>query len=604
MFDFFAEINFTKNNSVIQDDFFNKQKVYQKLVFKNHSAEINHSKFVWLTKDEENDSFYEDNQYFTLVYGYVFTRLDSRFSLGKKKLNPQEITMLFNGYGEKMIDDIKGAFTILIFNKSKNEIKLFNDKLNINNVYYSYREDRFLVSSSLSAFTCYNNEFGQTNVKSLIAYYLFDFVLNKESFIENVKTISSATCLTVNEQGISEKLYWDIFQSFSNSQPEFDENTGIEKIEAVLKENLNLYLDQPKETAFALTGGYDSRTNLALLSDKVKDCFFYSYGIERSFDITIPEKISSKLGLNFTSFPVDSKFRADFDENAEIAVALGDGTTEMSRGNYVSVYKDFKGSYKQILTGLFGSELIKQPTSIGGYIDTNVRDILLSDDIDKTYFEIIERAKKENYINAELIEKYKDSIYHDMKNNPFLNNEYNGAPKFFFFIVGMGICNYFRKEISTERPFVENLHPFLDIEFVEILLKTPFPWIYNWGNKKSLVQNLKIHKFYALLIHRNNKILSNIISTHAYRPKLLLKKIYLPVLILEYLFYSRKINKIGIFKNEDLFWEFYSKRKEKISGYAGVFNNTQIETDFNKNLKIFTKLGSLQIWMFWNNLKL
>jgi len=603
MFDFFAEINFTKKDPKLTNDFFEKQEVYSKLLHKTYHTEFDNCKFVWLSKHEEKDFANETERYFTLIYGYVFTRLDARLDIGTKRLNAEEITKLHEEHHEKVMDSIKGSYSILIFDKQNKQVCVFTDKFNIKNVYYSYSNDQLLVSSSLSAFSHYSPEnFSKANIKSILEYYLFDFDLVNESFLENVRTLPSASYLKANEKAIEENTYWSIFKNFADSKPIYNQYDGIKQIENLLKENLKLYLGNPERTAFALTGGYDSRTNLALLNGKVDESFFYSYGLEKSYDIKLAKKVAKKLGLNFKAFIMDNNYAKSFDEDAEIAIALGDGASEMNRANYVYVYKDLFNTYDQILTGLFGSELIKRPTSLGGYIDKNVRDLLLADNVEECYEQIIKKAKTENYFKPEIIDKYKDQILIDLKNNPFIVNKYQGARKFFFYITGVGNCKYFMKEIKTERPFVENLHPYLDIEFIELLMKTPYPWVYNWETKKSLLENLKIHKFYAYLIHRNNKALSNIISTHAYKPKYLLKRIYLPILIAQFLYYRRKIKKIGIFRNQEMIWDFYSKRKNIFAKYDGLFNQQNIENEHEKHMKDFTRLSSLQIWM--NNNKI
>ncbi len=605
MFDFFAEINFKEKETKLSDDFFEKQEVYKKLPHKAYQTKFNNSKFLWISKFDDTDSVFENDQYITLIYGYVFTRLDAELKIGTKRLTAEEVSMLYLEHNRKINDYIKGSFSILIFDKQKCKVIVFTDKFNIKNIYYSYTTDQLLVSSSLSAFSHYSPEnFGKANVKSILEYYLFDFDLVNESFIKNVKTLSSSTYLLADKTGISKEKYWNIFENFANTEPVYSQYDGIKEIEKLMKKNLKLYLGNPDKTAFALTGGYDSRTNLALLNGSLNENFFYSYGLEESYDIRLAKKVAKKLDLNFRAFKMDSNYAKSFDEDAEIAIALGDGASEMNRANYVYVYKDLFNTYDQILTGLFGSELIKRPTSLGGYIDINIRDLLLTNNVDECFEKIIERAKEENFFKPEIIDEYKDQILVDLKSNPFIVNEYEGARKFFFFITGIGNCKYFMKEIKTERPFVENLHPYLDIEFIELLMKTPYPWVYNWETKKSLLENLKIHKFYAYLIHRNNKKLSNIISTHAYKPKYLLRRIYLPFLIFQFLYYRRKIKKIGIFRNEEMIWDFYQKRKAIFTKYESLFNQQNIENEHTKHIKDFTQLSSLQIWMNHNNITL
>jgi len=605
MFDFIAEINIDNSKSELKKDFFSLIDVYKKLSYHNNSIELENSRFVYLSKHENTKSVFENNEFVVLIFGYCFTRLKTEELTKKRRLFADDIADLFKKYGNEFYKQIKGSYSIIIFEKSTNKLNVYTDEFNLRKVYYAKSNDKVIISSSLAAFSNYSEkEFSKLNNKSLIEYYLFDFDLNNDTFIENVKVLEAGANLQYFDNELNINEIWNIFEHYKNIKPTLDKKTSIESTEKILKQNMEMYVNDSSKTAFALTGGYDSRTNLALLKENTKNKFFYSYGLNESFDVVISKKIAAKFKLNFKSFVTGDNFDNSFNENADISIAIGDGESEMNRANYIFAYKNIYKNYDYILTGLFGSELIKRPTSLGGYIDKNVKSILLSNDIEATYNKIIEKVKLENFINNDIIEKHKAEIFEELKENKFLNNDYSTSLKFFYYITGIGICKYFMKEIKVERPYVENLHPFLDIEFVDELLKTPFPWVYNWDIKKSLFENLKIHKFYASIISRNNKKLANIISTHAYKPKYLLKNIYLPLLIIQYFYYSRKIKKIGIFRNQNLAYDFYKKHKDDLKKYSEVFNNNDIENEHKKHMKNFTRLTSIQIWMKKNGIKI
>ena len=604
MFDFIAEINVDSSKSELKKDFFSSIDVYEKLSYHNNSIKLENSKIVYLTKHKNSKSVFENDEFIALIYGYSYTRLKSDKLTEKRRLFAKDIANLYKKYENDFYKQIKGSYSIIIFEKNSNKLNVYTDEFNLRKVYYAKSDDKLILSSSLAAFANYSEkEFSKLNNKSLIEYYLFDFDLNNDTFIENVKVLEAGANLTFYNNKLEVNRIWNIFEHYKNIKPTLDKKTSIETTEKILKQNMEMYVNDSSKTAFALTGGYDSRTNFSLLKE-TKNKFFYSYGLNESFDVVISKKIASKFKLNFKSFVTGDDFNKSFSENAEISVGIGDGESEMNRANYIFAYKNIYKNYDYILTGLFGSELIKRPTSLGGYIDKNVKSILLSDNIEATYNEIIEKAKSENFINNDLIEIHKAEIFEELNANKFLNNEYSTSLKFFYYITGIGICKYFMKEIKVERPYVENLHPFLDIEFVDELLKTPFPWVYNWDTKKSLFENLKIHKFYASIISRNNKKLANIISTHAYKPKYLLKSIYLPFLIIQYFYYSRKIKKIGIFRSQNLAYDFYKKYKDDLNAYDKVFNNKDIEHEHKKHMKNFTRLSSIQIWMKKNRIKI
>ncbi len=604
MFDFFIETGKGLKADLQPEDLFHSTKYCNKKACYVKNIKEQNIQIAILGKNKDFPEIMQNDEFLILIFGYCFTRFEDH-SEKIKRLQAKDISGIYKKYGKDIVKQIKGSYVVIIYNFKTTSLDIFTDELNLRTVHYAQTEDKLLISNSVSAFVKYSQkDFSTINTKAILEYALFDFVLTDETFIKNVHTIPPAVQLKYLDNQVEISQYWDIFNTFKNSKPELPKEAAYKKINQLLKKNLDAYLSEPEKTAFALTGGYDSRTNLALLNGKHSSGYYYSYGVKGSYDIKFAQKVARKLKLNFHPIILDNRFADNFPENALTAINVGDGMVEMSRANYIHAFKNLAVDFDYILTGLFGSELIKRPTSLGGYIDKNIQSLLFSDNIDETYREIIEKALDTACINTELLKVYEKDILNDLKSNPYINNRYPDAKKYFFYMVGWGMRKYFMKEIKAERLFVENLHPYMDIEFIELLLKTPFPWIYNWGRKKNLLDNLKIHKFYAQLMQMNNKKLTNIPTTHAYKPKYLLNKMYLPLLIAQYAFLRRKIKKVGIFNNTELMHKFYTQRKNELDEYNILFHNDKITAEFPHGIKEFNKLISLQIWMKENKLRL
>ena len=603
MFDFIIETGKVSDKNLRAEELLPTARYGNKNACYSFAYGSENFKVAGLGKNEEFPEILQQDDFYVLIFGYCFSRLSGAGQT--KRLFAKEILQLYQKYNNNIVKHIKGSYVIVVYERKNDKLSVFTDELNIRTVYYAQTNENLLLSSSLSAFTEYLPEYFSTiNTKAVLEYALFDFVLTNETFLKNVYTIPPATYFTYKNKKIAISSFWSIFKAFENTVPEFEEQEAFVKINHLLKQNLHAYLSEPEKTAFALTGGYDSRTNLALLNGKYSGGYYYSYGIKGSYDIKFARKVATKLNLNFHPFILDRRFANDFPENALTAIKMGDGLVEMSRANYIHAFKEIAGNYDYILTGLFGSELIKRPTSLGGYIDKNIRTLLFADDFEQAYRQIIEKAYKNACVNKELLKIHEKEIFNDLKSNPYIYNQYPDVRKYFFYMVGWGMRKYFMKEIKAERVFVENLHPYMDIEFIELLLKTPFPWIYNWGKKKNLLDNLKIHKFYAQLMYMNNKQLTNIPTTHAYKPKYLLNKLYLPLLIVQYTVLRRKIKKTGIFNNTELMRNFYESHKNELNEFTVLFHNDKIAGMFPQRMKEFNKLISLQIWMKENNLRL
>ncbi len=604
MFDFFIETGENLSDNRLDKDLFYSTKVCNKN--RCHQLNIKTEKLNALIygKDQNFPEVLQTEDYFVMIFGYCFSRAGDKNNQ-VIRLQADELLKIYKKSGKNIVNQIKGSYALIIFNIKSNSLSIFTDELNIRTVYYSQQGNKLIISNSLSAFIKYSPiDFSLMNTKAILEYALFDFILTNETFIKQINYLQPASHLEFKNAQIQITQYWDIFTAFNRQTPELNEQESYNQINSLLKKNLAAYLSEPEKTAFALTGGYDSRTNLALLNGRHSGGYYYSYGVKGSYDIKFAQKVAKKLDLNFTPFILDHRFAENFPDNALTAIKVGDGMVEMSRANYIHAFKDIGKDFDYILTGLFGSELIKRPTSLGGYIDKNIQSLLFTENFEDTYEQIIEKTIENGYVNKNLLKIYQNDILNDLKNNPYINNQHTEAKKYFFYMVGWGMRKYFMKEIKAERLYVENLHPYMDIEFIELLLKTPFPWIYNWAKKKNLFDNLKIHKFYAQLMQMNNKQLINIPTTHAYKPKYLLNKIYLPLLIGQYVYLRRKIKKIGIFNNTDLMRKFYEQRKDQIKEYSVLFNNKEITKNLPLGMKEFNKLISLQIWMKENKLDL
>ncbi len=604
MFDFFIETGENLSNKLLDKNLFYSTKVCNKNRCYQLNMRIDNLNALIYGKDQNFPEVLQTEDYFVMIFGYCFSRAGNENNQ-IQRLQAEEVLKIYKKSGNSIVKQIKGSYTLIIFNIKSNSLNIFTDELNIRTVYYSQQGNKLLISNSLSAFIKYSpKDFSVINTKAVLEYALFDFVLTNETFIKQINYLSPASRLEYSKNQLKSTQYWDIFTAFNKQNPELNEQESFTQINNLLKKNLSAYLSEPEKTAFALTGGYDSRTNLALLNGKHSSGYYYSYGVKGSYDIKFAQKVAKKLDLNFNPFILDHRFAENFPDNALTAIKVGDGMVEMSRANYIHAFKDIGKDFDYILTGLFGSELIKRPTSLGGYIDKNIQSLLFAENFEDTYEQIIEKAIENGCINKNLLKIYQNDILKDLKANPYISNKQDEAQKYFFYMVGWGMRKYFMKEIKAERLFVENLHPYMDIEFIELLLKTPFPWVYNWGKKKNLFDNLKIHKFYAQLMQMNNKQLTNIPTTHAYKPKYLLNKIYLPLLIGQYIYLRRKIKKIGIFNNTNLMQNFYEQRKDQIEEYHVLFNNKEITKKFPSGMKEFNKLISLQVWMKENKLEL
>lgn len=599
--DFFGHINLKQDSKIAFS--FDELLFYKQWGLNEQKFVSPGMKLVSLHKNNPHYDHFSRDQEHVYVLGFIFPRQDFASKLPKARLKASEIYQAIKTWGDQWVEKVKGSFAVISIKGDTRQVKVYTDPLNIRQVFYYQSGPVFMFSSSINALVHFlqkNRQPVEINEKSLIQYYLFDYILDNTSFIKGISPVPNGAVLSYRDQQVNVKPYFDPHRDLLPAV-NYDESTALKHLGHLLEHNMALYLQDHEKVAVALTGGYDSRLNLALLSDK-KAYNYYSYGVRESYDIRIPEQIAASLDLPYQAFYINGAYHQKYDHFAQQAVYLGDGIAEMSRANFIYPFSQLSRQYDQILTGLFGSELIKQPTSTGLFIDRNTKRLLTSNDTDQTLDHIFGEAYQQNYLSKELLKTYEDEIRQDIHRDKFFNAALPLAHKLFYFILMQGTRKYFMKEIKIEKPFVENLHPFFDLEFIQLLIQTPFAWVNNLSLKKNLIKSLQNHRFYTNLLEKYNTQLAKIISTHAYSPRLLNYKLLYPLVGLQYLFYKKKFRSVKSFNDYDLYKNFYHSRKASLDHKYHQFNNEEMENNFPNDVKNFNKLVSFQQWAFFNKI--
>ncbi|MCB9302693.1 MAG: hypothetical protein H6566_18780 [Lewinellaceae bacterium] len=535
---------------------------------------------------------------FVAVYGACYDRLNSSDGIEAGRINAGGIKKRYQLTGFKFLGHIKGSFILFISDSHKQQTFIITDPLSLRSLYYRETPGGLFFSSSLPTLKELLKELAiepAYDGASIIEYYLFDFTLGHHTMLEGVSELQAGNLLQMGEEGLGLHSYADPQELFPLTEEPLDEKEGGQLLTEVLEKNIALFTDGPKNTAIALTGGYDSRSIAALAGADFQKYQYYSYGAPQSWDVNIPQRLADKNHLDHLIIDLSGEFKRNFSAYALKTIQLGDGIAEASRANYLYVYSNFLKDKKSILSGLFGSELIKNPSSRGLFIDENILSILRSEDPGLAFGRLYGHMLDQDIFEPEFVIRHRDEVQRRVLNNPLVCNQLPFNRKLLYFIMMIGCRKYFAKEIKLERFYLNNRTPFFDIDFIQSLLLTPYPWVYNWTREKSLVKNLKIHRVYASFISRN-KGLMNTISTHGFQPGYLLSAWFYPLLALQFIRTKKKITRESQLSFEENIRTFFSQEARSL-GAALPFKRERLQLMGQSDFKNYVKLNSLSQWM-------
>lgn len=524
MFDFFQIVDFKNDISADKNYSFLRNSFYTKITKVEYCKNYKNAFVTYLERNETTENVFENNNTVAFIYGTVYTNNYYRNLKNKKpaKINAEYIHNLFIEYGNNFTDYIKGSFVIVFYSKNKNTVKVVSDRLNVLPLYYSYKNDILIISSSVRMILETSLVSKELNHAALTEQLIFDYTLGTKTYFTDIQRIDNGMIYDFGSSGKKEFRYWSVEKLYNEKL--YSKRESLEMLSTQLHENTNLYCSDTEKILVAVTGGFDGRANLALL-DKRKDNFLcYSYGMPGSQQVEVPKEICNAFGINFNPVLLDEKYEADHDECTLEAIEHSNATAPILRSNYPYAYKKLIGFSKTIMTGLFGSEVMRPLHNVGIMMNDYSEKLFLSDNPESTLKEIFADIEKKGYLKSEIIDSSFNSVWNEL-NSGYFNKHKNRDKvlRFFFFIIQEGVRKYFSQEIQIERVYVTTRFPFFDDDFVELMYKTPFAGMYNGFLGKSKFKRRKGQLLYAYIYRRFKPELGKMRLDRGYKPDDLLK---------------------------------------------------------------------------------
>lgn len=560
-------------NNIKKNEYFNDKK--------------NNSYLTFLEREETEENIYFENDTSVIIYGSLFTNNKYRevYGLKPSKLNAKDMFEFIQKQND-YYEYLKGSYVLLII-ESKS-VKIVTDKLNVLPLYYAYKNGVFIISSNVRMILDTGMISNEIDDLAVTEQLLFDYMLEDRYFLKNIKKTENGRIYEISDKGIKENVYWNIEKLYCDNL--INKRDSLELLSNQLKENVNLYVSDSEKVLISLTGGFDGRTNLAMLDKNKEDYLCYSYGKPGSKQIEIPQLIAKELNFDYQPIYLDEDFEKEYSECVKKVIESSNGTAPINRANYPYAYSRLNGFSNTILTGLFGSEILR-PLHRGSGIFTNdlVEELLLSENpFEKRKF-LLDKLNELGYLNNMIIENNIDVILNKIK---AYNEKYFCLGKlypYFFFYLQEGIRKYFMQEIQIERMYVTTRFPYFDSDLVELIHKTPFAGMYNGFLGKSKAKRRKGQLLYAHIVKKFKPELGNIILDRGYKPNDLLKRFPFNYLIIAKGVYNAK--KYIKQKGNDTFdtsgkWEydflsnFFSKQNDN-----EIFNNLAKQFHNKKYLK-------------------
>jgi asparagine synthase (glutamine-hydrolysing) len=194
------------------------------------------------------------------------------------------ILYLYIKFGNKFVEKLIGMFSITIYDKRLNKLKLFIDRAGVKPLYYSIQNNIFVFASELKSFHKVSDISKNIDKKSLKLYFQYSYIPSPYTIFENIYKLEAGHFLEldINTFNIKKEKYWDIVDFYN--KPKIDKPyKDIKKdIKKLLDSAFNYRMVSDVPVGIFLSGGYDSSIVAAILQKTSKQKLkTFSIGFEQ-----------------------------------------------------------------------------------------------------------------------------------------------------------------------------------------------------------------------------------------------------------------------------------------------------------------------------------
>lgn len=242
---------------------------------------------VDLSRQADQPMSNADNSIYIIFNGEIYNHMELRKEIMQHhktvwKTDHSDTEMILHAYelwGIRCIKKFRGMFAFALWDERCGKLWLVRDRLGIKPLYFSVSEERINFASSVRALLA-----DQTQDRTIDKTAVYDFlsllaVPAPNTLFQSIKKLPAGTCMEVDLHGKTKKYrYWDIADYARQSKMNAREEVVKGKLRDLLREASQIRKMGDVPVGVQLSGGIDSSTNLALVSENDKEVNSFTVG--------------------------------------------------------------------------------------------------------------------------------------------------------------------------------------------------------------------------------------------------------------------------------------------------------------------------------------
>lgn len=199
------------------------------------------------------------------IYNYIelHDELTAKGHIFKTRSDTEVIIHGYEEWGLECVNRFNGMFSFILWDGNLNRLFMSRDHLGIKPLYYVRLSDKLLFASEIKSLLQDEDCQREVDIKSLNELFTFRYVPSPNTLFKNIKKLPPGHFMTVNENGLEIRRYWNWTPHIISGYREED---IINKYQKLLQDAVKLQMRSDVPVGLFLSSGIDSSVLLALMS--------------------------------------------------------------------------------------------------------------------------------------------------------------------------------------------------------------------------------------------------------------------------------------------------------------------------------------------------
>jgi asparagine synthase (glutamine-hydrolysing) len=223
-----------------------------------HQPMRNEDGSVWLTYNGE-------------VYNHEALRaeLERKGHVYRSRTDSETILHLYEEEGPHCVERLDGMFALAIWDARRRELFLARDRLGVKPLYYADSPTGFVFASEIKAILAHPSVSADLDEEAFFHYLTFAFAPAPMTLYRGIRKLAPAERMTVSADGrvVSDVFWTPLAAGAQDAVSGISEDEAAERVVDLLRDSIGKRMMSDVPFGVFLSGGLDSSTNVALMSE-------------------------------------------------------------------------------------------------------------------------------------------------------------------------------------------------------------------------------------------------------------------------------------------------------------------------------------------------